>query len=236
MAHGSQEYFRERARFERRLSLTVASVSLVLLACEYSLLLPEVRQSLLARFLENRALAPRRFGFEGPEQYVRRITLETNGPPGPSPGRPLIYYQSARTVKGGRSQRKTSTDPHGRPDTRPPGIGPGESTADLMARARVLYGGSAPVMQSEDLIIERLVKPEYPPDARDRNVEGRVALVALVDTTGAIAHVDLMSSTGETQLVEAATAAVRQCRFRPYRVNGRLTEVYAVFRFSFRIY
>jgi len=27
-----------------------------------------------------------------------------------------------------------------------------------------------------------------------------------------------------------------QCRFRPYRVRGEVHEVYAVFRFSFRIY
>ena len=40
----------------------------------------------------------------------------------------------------------------------------------------------------------------------------------------------------ERQLEVAAEKAVRQCRFRPYRVNGKLSEVYAVFRFSFRIY
>jgi len=29
---------------------------------------------------------------------------------------------------------------------------------------------------------------------------------------------------------------VVRCRFRPYRDQGKLTEVYAVFRFAFRIY
>lgn len=236
MAHSTEEYYRERARFERRLSLIVVWVSLLFLGCESVLLVPAVRRSVVARMLQNGPLSARRFGFEGPEQYVRRIILESSGPPGPNPGHPTILYRSARAVKGGRPATTPSTDPHARPDTRRPGIGQGESSADLMARARVIYGGSAEVMRSEDLIIERLVKPEYPPDARDQNVEGRVALVALVDTTGAVARVDLMSSTGTRQLEEAAMAAVKQCRFRPYRVKGKVSEVYAVFRFSFKIY
>jgi TonB family protein len=235
MPHGSQQYFRERAQFERRLSMTCACVSLVLLTLEGVFLLPALHGPLGRAFLSG-PLGPRRFGFEGTEQYVRRITLELEGPPGPHPGRPTILYRSVRATKGGRPVGHTSTDPHARPDTRLPGTGPGESTEDLVARARVLYGGSSPVMRSEDLVVERLVKPDYPEDARDRNIEGRVALVALVDTTGAVARVELMSSTGERQLEEAATVAVRQCRFRPYRVDGKASEVYAVFRFSFRIY
>ena len=235
MPYGSQEHFRERARFERRLSLTCAGVSLALLMLEGALLLPIVRGALERAFPAARFDA-RRFGFEGREQYVRRITLETGGPAGPNPGRPTIYFLSGRATKGGRHPGPSSTNPNAFPDTRRPGVGPGESVEDLVARARVIYGGSSPVMRSEDLIGERLVKPEYPEDARDRNIEGRVALVALVDTTGAVARVELMTSTGERQLEEAAEKAVRQCRFRPYRQDGRLSEVYAVFRFSFRIY
>jgi TonB family protein len=235
MPYSSQDYFRERARFERRLSLTCAGVSLALLMLESVFLLPATRLALEQRFPDD-PLSPQRFGFEGPEHYVRRITLETEGPPGPHPGRPTVLFRSARATKGGRPPGPSSTDPHARPDTRRPGVGVGESTEDLVARARILYGGSSPVMRSEELVIERLVKPEYPEDARDRNIEGRVALVALVDTMGAVARVDLMSSTGERQLEEAATRAVRQCHFRPYLQNGRPSEVYAVFRFSFRIY
>jgi TonB family protein len=235
MPHGSQHYFLERARFERRLSLVTSGVSLLLVALQAALLIPALRRGLDEAVLR-RLPGVHRFGFEGPDQYVRRIFLETSGPPGPDPGRPTMVWRSLRAAKGGRPDQQASPDPNARPDTRPPGVGAGESVADLVARARVIYGGSAPVMQSEDLVIERLVRPEYPQEARDRDIEGRVALVALVDTTGAVARVDLMSSTGEPLLENASRAAVRQCRFRPYREGGRVTEVYAVFRFVFRIY
>lgn len=235
MPHGTQEYYLERARFVRRVSLITFGVSVVFLALQLALLLPAVRAP-LGRALRSGPLHPKRFGFEGPEQYVRRIILEASGPASRNPGRTTITLLSRQATKGGRKQAKPSSDPHARPDARRIRTGEGESTEDLLARARVLYGGSAPVMQSEDLIIERLVRPVYPEDARDQGIEGRIALVARVDTTGTVVQVDLMSSGGQRLLEQAATTAVWQCRFRPYRVAGKAEEVYAVFRFNFRIY
>jgi TonB family protein len=235
MVHGSQRYFLERARFERRVSLLCAGVSLVVLSAETAFLLPVVRRAVEQSVL-GRLLQPRRFGFEGPEQYVRRILLETSGPPGPRPGRSTIVYRSARTVKGGRSETRSADDAHARPDTRPPGHGAGESTLDLVAMARVLYGGSGPVMRSEDFIVELMVKPKYPEGPLARNSEGLVALGAVVDTTGAVTRVDLVSSPGDRELEEAAIAAAKQYRFRPYRIGGRVTEAYAIIRFDFKIY
>jgi TonB family protein len=235
MDHGSQRYFLERARFERRVSLICAGVSLVVLALETALLLPAVRHGVEERLLGD-PRHPRRFGFEGPEQYVRRITLETNGPPGPRPGRPTILFRSAQTVKGGSTKTVSSDDPHARPDTRRPGIGAGESTEDLVAMARIIYGGSGPVMRSEDFIVEYMVRPDYPEGPLERNTEGLVALGAVVDTTGAVTRVDLVSSPGDRELEAAAIAAARRYRFRPYRIAGRVTEAYAIIRFDFKIY
>ncbi|MBI5710575.1 MAG: energy transducer TonB [Candidatus Eisenbacteria bacterium] len=234
MQHGTEEYYLERARFVRRVSLSTLAVSVVFLALQLALLLPALRAP-FSRALRAGPLNPKRFGFEGPEQYVRRIILEASGPAGRNPGRTTITFLSRQATKGGRRQAESSSDPHARPDPRRIRTGEGESAEELLARARILYGGSAPVMQSEDLIIERLVRPAYPEDARDQGIEGRIALVARVDTTGAVVQVDLMSSDGQRLLEQAATTAVWQCRFRPYRVAGKLEEVYAVFRFNFRI-
>jgi TonB family protein len=235
MVHGSQRYFLERARFERRVSLLCASVSLVALCFESALLLPMVRREVEEHILGS-PLFPRRFGFEGPEEYVRRITLETSGPPGPRPGRPTLLYRSAQAIKGGRSEPARSEDPHARPDTRRQGAGAGESSEDLVALARVIYGGSGPVMRSEDFIVERMVKPEYPEGPLSRNSEGLVALGAVVDTTGAVTRVDLVSSPRDRELATAAIAAAKQYRFRPFLINGRVTEAYAIIRFEFKIY
>jgi periplasmic protein TonB len=235
MDHGSQRYFLERGRFERRLSLLCAGVSVVALSFEAVFVLPVVRHAVEEHILGG-PLHPMRFGFEGPEQYVRRITLETSGPPGPRPGRPTILYRSAHTVKGGRSEATPSDDPHARPDTRRAGVGAGDSRQDLVAMARVIYGGSGPVMRSEDFIVELMVKPDYPEGPLQRNSEGLVALGAVVDTTGVVTRVDLVSSPGDRDLEKAAIMAARQYRFRPYRVAGRATEAYAIIRFEFKIY
>ena len=235
MVHGSQRYFLERTRFERRLSLLCAGVSLVVLSFETALFLPAVRHAVEERILGS-PLHPRRFGFEGPEQYVRRITLETSGPPGPRPGRPTILYRSAQAVKGGRAQTPRSEDPHARPDTRRQGIGAGESSEDLVTMARIIYGGSGPVMRSEDFIVEQMVKPKYPAGSLERNSEGLVALGAVVDTTGTVTRVDLVSSPGDRELEAAGIAAAKQFHFRPYRIAGHVTEAYAIIRFDFKIY
>jgi TonB family protein len=80
------------------------------------------------------------------------------------------------------------------------------------------------------------VKPEYPEGPLSRNSEGLVVLGAVVDTTGAVTRVDLVSGPGDRGLAEAAVSAARQYRFRPYRVAGRATEAYAIIRFDFKIY
>ena len=253
MLHGTQGYFLERARCARRNSLASLLVALALLATQELLSMPPVRHR-LAR------IDPQRFGLEGPERYVRRILLESIGPLRIQSGRDLTMVQQ-QSVRGGAAEKPRSTSPGAEPETRDrrpslgdspedfvstasaiyrsapgpraepetrdrrPGIG--DSPADLVSMARAIYR-SAPVVQSEDLVIEKLVRPTYP--------EGKVALVALVDTTGRVASVDIMASTGERELEKAATEAVWQCRFRPYRVKGEVREVYAVFRFAFRIY
>ena len=226
MAHGIQEFHIERARFERRLTITTVTVSLALLGMLWALGLPAVRHRLPPDV--------ERFGFEGRDQYVRRILLEAAGPPNPQAHHGLTLVQQ-RTYRGGTEIRGRSRSPLAQPVVRDRRTGPGDSPEDLLARARAIFR-SAPVIQSEDLVIERLIKPLYPEDARSRNIEGKVALVALVDTAGHVASVDVMDSSGERQLEQAAAEAMWQCRFRPYRVRGEVHEVYAVFRFSFRIY
>ena len=95
-----------------------------------------------------------------------------------------------------------------------------------------------PIFQSDELVIEELVRPVYPEDARERGIEGRVAVIAHVDTLGRVVEAEVMNPSGEAQLDAASRAAVLRCRFRPYRTGDRgpAQEVYAVFRFSFRIY
>jgi TonB family protein len=64
--------------------------------------------------------------------------------------------------------------------------------------------------------------PEYPPEARARNVEGEVLLHATIDKEGKISQVQVLS--GDDLLAKSAVEAVRQWRYKPMLVDGEAKE------------
>lgn len=224
LTHGIDSYFREFLAFRRRLALSLLAVSTLL-----SLLLVVV----LRRASESDLGDPKRFGFEGPKQWVERIRLEQLAEE-EAPGLYAITYLTAESRKGGKRARNTSTSPNAEPVVeKSPGTGDAE--ADLLARARML-ALEGPVVRSEDLVIERLVRPEYPEEARDRNIEGVVEMLALVDTTGSVLQIQIVGGTREPLLEGAAARAVLACRYRPYRVHDEARRVWAAYRIAFSLY
>ncbi len=225
MHHGIDGYFREIERFQRRLSAFGAGVSVLFL-----LLMLVLRQPAVVAVLDD----PKRFGYEGPEQYVRRILLEVQGPED-RPGDNTLSLVPANLRAGGGEEpaAKEGTRPASRVKRR--GRGPGEDELTLQARLRAL-ALEAPVVKSEDLIVETLVRPQYPEEAREKNIEGLVELVALVDTTGRVMQVEIVGGTHQPMLEQAAAAAVLQCRYRPYRVRANVERVWAYFRIRFTLY
>jgi TonB family protein len=176
---------------------------------------------------------PKRFGFEGPKQWVDRIRLEELARERSS-GMYEITYLTAESRRGSRQREQNATRvvPVAMADRKP---GTGDAERDLLARARML-ARDTPVVRSEDLIIERLVRPEYPDEARTKNIEGVVEVVALVDTTGAVMQIQIVGGTHEPMLEHAAAKAILQCRYRPYRVDDQAREVWAAFRIAFSLY
>lgn len=67
------------------------------------------------------------------------------------------------------------------------------------------------------------VQPIYPAIAQQTRTEGKVVLVAVIDTEGRIENLRALS--GHPFLVPAALNAVRQWRYRPYILNGQPVEV-----------
>jgi TonB family protein len=176
---------------------------------------------------------PKRFGFEGPKQWVDRIRLEEMAR-SDAPGYFNITYLTAESRKGGRKPRRAKADVPAPPEEKNQ-VGLGEDEQDVLARARML-ALHGPVIRSEDLVIERLVRPDYPEEARDKNIEGVVELVALVDTTGSVLQIQIVGGTREPMLESAAAKAVLQCRYRPYRVDDQARQVWAAFRIAFSLY
>jgi TonB family protein len=230
MDHGVQTYFEERDRAARRVSGLSALFSAGLLGL---LLLPTLSppvDRLLRRTLDESV----RFGYEGHDQYVRRIELRQFAG-AQSRLEQIGDVQPMSSRRGGTPEEGRSRHPNAQPQPRSRARGEGTAEMDLTMRA-VSRIANVPVVQSEDLVIEHLVRPDYPITLLDRNVEGRVMVQALVDTIGRVVDVQVMASSGEALFERAAEAAVWQCRFRPFRRAGEASEVYAVFRFSFRIY
>jgi len=230
MNHGIDGFFQERERARERVSLLTVVTSSALFAV---LIAPSLFPP-LQKYVNRLLPETMRFGYEGPEQFVRRIELIQSSGNAPrlqqlGPVKPLAER------KGGASEGKPSEHPHARPELRPGVRGPGTSEEDMITRT-ISRLANVPVIQSEDLVIERLVRPEYPNTMLEQNIEGRVTVQALVDTIGRVVDVQVMASSGEELFERAAEAAVWQCRFHPYRRAGTASEVYAVFRFSFKIY
>jgi TonB family protein len=225
--HGVHGYFIERARSARRVSLLTLVLALLGLT-----LIGFARSPAGQNLLRETKLL--RFGYEGPEQYVRRIELKSMpGVVSEQEGLQSVYVPATR--RGGTPTSSRTLDPSAPPATRPVRSELGEADVNLTARMRAARD-NVPLVQSEDLIIEHLVRPVYPEEAREQELEGKVAILALVDTLGQVARVEVMAGDASGLLEQAAVEAVWKCRFKPYIVEGEAPSVYAMFRFSFRIY
>lgn len=223
LTHGIQLYFGEHAANHRRVSLVLLCVSAVL-----SLGMVTMGRRLAHSSMEEAM----RFGYEGPEQWVERIRLEELARE-QSPGLYVITYLTMESRKGGKPKERAS---HPNAEAVPQVTnGVGQDELDVLAKARML-SLEGPVVRSEDLIIERLVRPAYPEEARERGIEGLVELVALVDTTGSVQQIQIVGGTGDPLLERAAATAILECRYRPYRIEERSRQVWAAFRIAFSLY
>jgi len=229
MLHGIDAYFLERTRFERRVSGFIVGVGATVLAGLFGLYWL-IHSPSTPAFVHDIPIL--RWGFEGGEQYVRHIELKTLGMVTTNPGLQAQYIPASR--RGGSHVHPGKPHPNAKPEFRSPRDEQGDAETDRLARARARIMNVA-LVRSEDLVIERLVKPEYPMDARERGIEGKVAVMALIDTLGDVMSVEVMGQSENHLLERAAEEAVWKCRFRPYSVNGRVQRVYAMFRFSFRL-
>ena len=67
------------------------------------------------------------------------------------------------------------------------------------------------------------VEPQYPTMAKQLHIEGTVLVKAIISREGMIIRAE--AERGQTLLAQAALAAVRQWRYRPYYLNHEPIEV-----------
>src|SRR5215471_11056437 len=99
--------------------------------------------------------------------------------------------------------------------------------ADVHNRVRVSEG------VVEGNIVHR-VTPVYPQEAKQKRIEGRVLLRAVIDNKGRV--VDLKPISGPKELIPASIGAVEQWRYRPYILNGEPVEVETTVTVNFQLH
>jgi protein TonB len=77
------------------------------------------------------------------------------------------------------------------------------------------------------------IRPVYPAIARAARVEGTVVMEAVISRAGRIESLRVVS--GPAMLRGAAMDAIREARYRPYRLNGEPTEVETTITVNFRM-
>jgi TonB family protein len=96
---------------------------------------------------------------------------------------------------------------------------PARASADV-PDPRAVTGTGERVEMSTDTrqALTRPVRPEYPLLARQMKVQGQVILSVFIDKDGSIENLQIVS--GPAILADAARAAVKQWRFKPYYQDG----------------
>lgn len=191
--------------------------AIVAVALVYPLLHPEV----LPRVLRPVSLPLSNFG----------DAIPARGPAGPSGQSVLhtpIVVNNTRAFTFSVSQMgEATTNPPGLNDVIGPN-GPGLLNSIISENYRPMPQPPAPdrtarqsVMMEGNLIHK--VEPQYPPLARHLHIAGAVIVRAIISRQGAIERTEV--ERGQPLLVQAALAAVKQWRYRPYYLNGEPIEV-----------
>jgi protein TonB len=77
------------------------------------------------------------------------------------------------------------------------------------------------------------VPPWYPPLAQRAKIQGDVVLHAIIDTTGKVTQLRVLS--GHPILAKSALDAVRQWKYRPYLLDGKAVPVDTTITVSFHL-
>ncbi|MCK4940843.1 energy transducer TonB [candidate division WOR-3 bacterium] len=78
-------------------------------------------------------------------------------------------------------------------------------------------------------------KPRYPDLARRAGIEGQTVVKALVDIDGSVMDVQILKSSGNQMLDEAALSAARRWRFSPAKQRDKFVRVYVSIPIKFRL-
>jgi periplasmic protein TonB len=154
----------------------------------------------------------------------------------PVESRPLIFTQSAGNETATNDAPVLSLIGNGMVGSTgvPEGLSVGEGHGPAVSVVTKPQAG--PLRISSGLSAGMLlapIRPIYPAIARAAHVEGSVVVEAVISKTGTIESLHVVS--GPLMLQNAALEALREARYRPYRLNGEAVEVQTTITVNFRI-
>jgi TonB family protein len=79
----------------------------------------------------------------------------------------------------------------------------------------------------------KIVRPTYPELARETGVEGRVSLTCIIGRDGSVQKIEVKK--GHPLLIQAATDAVAQWKFKPLVLNGQAVEMETTVNIDFQL-
>lgn len=90
--------------------------------------------------------------------------------------------------------------------------------------------------QSEKFQAVKMVRPDYPPMAIRRGIEGLVRLRVEVDIEGTVIDVDTIENTAQdSTLQKSAVDAMQLWKFKPYRIGQRAVPFTLIVPFRYRL-
>lgn len=227
----SPDAYRTRLRSDPKTGgIAIAIACLIHVALVFILIPPDMRK-------ESREETAHRFGYRGPTETEREIRVQflPNGVAVPIRPRLLIGeiaplasrpFQGAVTpapeVRGTRLRGARGNEPQ-------PSIGD-----DPLGLLRTRYG-ALPTVRSEDVVVRKVSRPEYPEDAIEHGIEGIVVVIAFVNEDGTVKDVVLEHNV-DPLLDRAAVRAAYDTEFEPYIPAGAAAQpVFVRIRYNFEL-
>lgn len=166
-----------------------------------------------------------------PERRNSNPAAKNPQPPEEAPAKPALgsVHLAAPVVSHGSDSQPVSSDALQAIDTKtvPSGNDPLAMSGGHAPVAPVPVGGN--VKQAQ---LIKSVPPEYPAMAKAQHVSGQVQLDALIDPSGKVAGLTVLS--GPVLLRKAALDAVKQWRYSPAMLDGQPTSMHLTVTVEFR--
>jgi TonB family protein len=149
---------------------------------------------------------------------------------------------SSPTASSGSGNAQATKDAASTAAVRPSGAFPPPGGLSVYENGKEVFrlppaSGSTGVVEVSQKVAEgnllHRVEPEYPAEARQRQMQGAVVLDVRIGRDGAVQDAKLVS--GESPLASAAIAAVKQWRFKPRTQQGQPVEMQTRVTLNFKL-